>query len=121
MKRTNESNAASGESITCFKTTFGLRTSPDLIEDFALANFPRLHRRALGPSPGSRLIFVVDDLCTPSADKFGTQTSLELMRQLVQEGGFFERQALHFLRLQDTAFLAAATSRVGQNGAPDLR
>ena len=52
------------------------------------------------------LIFI-DDLNMPQPDQYKSQPPLELMRQLLDSGGFFDTKKLMFKEVHDITILAA--------------
>ena len=65
----------------------------------------------LGPDLGKRGIIFVDDISMPQKDKFGSQPSLELLRQLIDSGGMYSMKGLRWQRLEDCQLLAAQSLR----------
>lgn len=101
-------------SAICRKVVLGQRTTTEDVENFFMSRFVKRHRRSLGPPYGSRMWFLVDDLAAPVPDKFGTQRPHQLLRQVVEYGGFYERRRFQFTRIEDTStVLAGATEIAG--------
>ena len=44
-----------------------------------------------GPPGSKRLVYFVDDINMPLVDKYDTQTAIELMRQHVDQKGWFDK------------------------------
>ncbi|CDJ52734.1 Dynein heavy chain, related [Eimeria brunetti] len=90
------------------------RTTTEDVEDFLTSRFVKRHRRSLGPPYGSRMLFLIDDLASPVPDTFGAQRPHQLLRQIVEYGGFFERSRFQFIHVEDTStVLAGATDVAG--------
>ena len=96
------------------KMALAHRTTTDDVEDFLMSRFVKRHRRSLGPPYGSRMLFLIDDLASPVPDTFGAQRPHQLLRQIVEYGGFFERTRFQFIHVEDTStVLAGATDVAG--------
>ena len=44
-----------------------------------------------GPPGTKRLVYFVDDINMPLVDKYDTQTAIELMRQHIDQKGWFDK------------------------------
>ena len=47
-----------------------------------------------GPKGGKRLIYFVDDMNMPHKDKYETQSAIELLRQLLDYHGWYDKVGL---------------------------
>jgi dynein heavy chain len=48
--------------------------------------------RTYGPDPGKSCVIVVEDISLTPADKWGDQANCEVLRQLINEGGYYDLQ-----------------------------
>ena len=55
-----------------------------------------LKRDLLGPAPGKNFILFVDDLNMPSLETYGAQPPLELLRQIIDNGGLYDLKKLYW-------------------------
>ena len=81
----------------------------------------QLERRKKGvmaPPNGRRLVVFIDDLSMANAEPSGAQPPIELLRQCLGEGGWFEPKGGHFKELQSLSFLAAMQPPAGGGRAP---
>jgi dynein heavy chain len=67
-----------------------------------------------GPPPGRKLMIFIDDLNMPKVDNYGTQQPIELLKLLIDYGGFYERgsnfksgESTNWKNIKDTTFLTA--------------
>ena len=69
---------------------------------------------SIGPPSGKSMMIFLDDLSMPSADDTGTQSALALVRQLFDQGGFYDRSNYsEFKTVVDTTLVAALTPTAG--------
>ncbi|OEH75824.1 hypothetical protein cyc_04028 [Cyclospora cayetanensis] len=99
-------------SIACCKMALAYRTTTQDIEDFIVSHFVKHHRRSLGPPHGFRMLLFIDDLAAPAPDNFGTKRAHQLIRQIVESGGFYERTHHHFIRIEDTSTILISNANV---------
>ena len=67
-----------------------------------------------GVSRGKTLVFFVDDLNMPAAEKYGTQTPIELLRALLDHGGWYDRSDRSLRKcIVDTAVVGAMNPTSG--------
>lgn len=93
-----------------FTTALSAQTRAKDIEDRLEAKLYKVRSNVLGPSPGKRAVFFLDDLNMPALEKYGASPPLELLRQLITQKGFFDKHKTPavFKEIHDLVFLAAA-------------
>ncbi|KAH8612560.1 putative Dynein heavy chain N terminal region 2 domain1 [Trypanosoma vivax] len=92
-----------------FTTVLSAQSRAHDIEDRLECKLYKVRANALGPPPGKRAVFIVDDLNMPALEKYGASPPLELLRQLITQGGFFDKRkspAL-FKEVLDVVYLTA--------------
>ena len=67
----------------------------------------KLRKTLLGPSRGRRMCLFVDDLNMPKPDEYGSQPPLELLRQVIDNGGFYDRKKLFFKNIERVSYVTA--------------
>ncbi|XP_051881424.1 dynein axonemal heavy chain 6-like [Pristis pectinata] len=72
-----------------------------------LANLVRRSRNRRSPGRSRKVIVFVDDLNMPAVEQYGAQPPLELIRQFLDLGGFFDVMNLKWLHVEDVTLVAA--------------
>ena len=74
----------------------------DMIED----KLDKRRKNLLGPPSGKKMIIFVDDLNMPVLEEYGAQPPIELLRQIVDNGGFYDQKKVGlFKNVADTQFV----------------
>ncbi|GLC60993.1 hypothetical protein PLESTB_001703700 [Pleodorina starrii] len=85
---------------------FSARTSANSTQHLIDAKLDRRRRGVFGPPVGKKMVVFVDDLNMPQLETYGAQPPIELLRQFMDHGGWYDRQNT-FRRLDDVLFVAA--------------
>ncbi|CAM9781524.1 unnamed protein product [Ectocarpus sp. 12 AP-2014] len=80
-----------------------------------------VHKDLLSAPEGKTNVIFVDDVNLPARDEFDSQPPVELLRQLVSEGGFYDRERLFWRKVRDTVVTVAAAPPGGARSAPPAR
>eukprot|EP00903_Cladosiphon_okamuranus_P017642 g16249.t1 len=80
-----------------------------------------VHKDLLGAPEGKTNVVFVDDVNLPARDTFDSQPPVELLRQLVSQGGFYDRERLFWRSVRDTVVAVAAAPPGGARSAPSAR
>ena len=57
---------------------------------------------------GKKLVIFIDDVNMPAVERFGAQPPIELLRQYLDFGGFYDRQKFIFKEIWDSMLISAA-------------
>lgn len=67
----------------------------------------RRGRGMFGPPPGMKCIVFVDDLNMPEVERYGAQPPIELLRQSLDQGGWYDLKEIAFKTFVDVNYFAA--------------
>eukprot|EP00741_Cyanophora_paradoxa_P008927 tig00000142_g8641.t1 len=86
---------------------FSARTSAAQTQDIVDGKVEKRRKGVYGPTFGKRFVVFVDDLNMPAREKYGAQPPIELLRQWMNFGGWFDRRSTDFKHVVDTQFVGA--------------
>eukprot|EP00746_Dinoflagellata_sp_MGD_P154845 gnl/MRDRNA2_/MRDRNA2_85065_c0_seq4.p1 gnl/MRDRNA2_/MRDRNA2_85065_c0~~gnl/MRDRNA2_/MRDRNA2_85065_c0_seq4.p1 ORF type:complete len:4104 (-),score=817.24 gnl/MRDRNA2_/MRDRNA2_85065_c0_seq4:76-11610(-) len=96
-----------GESYSVATANFSAQTNSGNVVDLFENRLERKRKNLLGAPPGTIMLFFVDDINMPMLEFYGAQPPIELLRQVVDYGGFYDRKKLFWKNVADTQFIAA--------------
>eukprot|EP00946_MAST-07B_sp_MAST-7B-sp1_P002765 g2765.t1 len=88
---------------------FSARTSENQTQDIIDGKMSKRRKGVYGPPVGKRGILFVDDLNMPAKETYGAQPPIELLRQWMDMGGWYDRSSKEkpFRHIVDLTFIAA--------------
>ncbi|CAJ1432691.1 unnamed protein product [Effrenium voratum] len=96
-----------GESFAVASANFSAQTSSANVVDFLENTLERKRKTLLGAPAGKTMLLFIDDINMPMLEKYGAQPPIELLRQVVDYKGFYDRKKLFWKGVQETQFIAA--------------
>lgn len=99
-------NADPENYVAAFINFSGKTTSKNLKDAFE-SKLEKKRKTLLGPPGGKKMIFFIDDVNMPQYDEYFSQPPVELLRQTIDSGGFYDLEKLIFKRIKDTQFVTA--------------
>ncbi|GAX82307.1 hypothetical protein CEUSTIGMA_g9736.t1 [Chlamydomonas eustigma] len=105
-----KNHLASGLDRTTWQSlafNFSAQTSANMTQDIVDGKLDKRRKGVYGPPVGKFAVIFVDDLNMPQVEKYGAQPPIELLRQILDHGGWFDRTELLFRRLVDIQLVAA--------------
>ena len=85
---------------------FSARTTANMAQYLIDAKLDRRRKGVFAPPMGKKAVIFVDDLNMPQLETYGAQPPIELLRQYMDHGGWYDRQNL-FRQMDDVLFVAA--------------
>lgn len=105
-------NAFLNESVDTGKVVstvvgYSAQTKPANLRDVLETKLEKKRKNLLGPPSGKKMYLFVDDLNMPALETYGAQPPNELLRQCLDQGGFYDVHKLFFKAIQDVVCAAA--------------
>lgn len=98
----------SGPSFLPIVLNLSARTSSNDTQDNIEGKLEKKRKNLLGGPAGKNVIIFVDDVNMPAVEEYGAQPPIELLRQLVDFGGFYDRKKLFWKAIKDAVMVSAS-------------
>ncbi|XP_063775070.1 dynein axonemal heavy chain 14 isoform X3 [Pseudophryne corroboree] len=85
----------------------GPHTSASKLQSQILSKLVKKGRDTLGTPRSKQVTVFIDDLNMPNPEPYGAQPPLELIRQFLELGGFYDTKTLTWKNIQDVSLVAA--------------
>jgi dynein heavy chain len=86
---------------------YSAQTKPANVRDVLETKLEKKRKNLIGPPSGKKMFLFIDDLNMPSLEKYGAQPPNELLRQVIDQGGFYDVNKLFFKYVADVISVAA--------------
>ncbi|CAM9185724.1 unnamed protein product, partial [Choristocarpus tenellus] len=103
------------------EVTFSARSTSKALQAALEARMVSVRKNLLGAPAGKTTVIFVDDVNLPAREAYGSQPPIELLRQLVSDGGFYDREKLFWRSTHSTTVIVAAAPPGGARSAPSQR
>jgi dynein heavy chain len=87
--------------------SYSAQTRPDNLKEILETKWEKKRKTLLGPPAGKGALFFIDDVNMPALEEYGAQPPNELLRQLIDGGGFYDTGKLFFKAVADTTVVSA--------------
>ncbi|XP_072257291.1 dynein axonemal heavy chain 3-like [Pyxicephalus adspersus] len=98
--------------VVC-QINFSVQASANQTQDIFLTKLERRKKRVYGAPLGKQAFVFVDDLNMPAKEKYGAQPPIELLRQWIDHGYWFDRKDTSMIEIKDTSFVLAMAPPAG--------
>jgi dynein heavy chain, axonemal len=92
---------------------FTAETTSVAVQDTVEVSVEKRTKEVCAPFGGKQMVFFVEDVHAPAADKYGSQHALELLRTWMETGFWYNRQRQTVMRVKETHILATAAVNEG--------
>ncbi len=94
--------------VVSYVMGYSAQTKPANLRDVLESKLEKKRKNLLGPAgTGKKMFLFVDDLNMPALETYGAQPPNELLRQVIDGGGFYDVHKLFFKYVQDVVCAAA--------------
>eukprot|EP01041_Mallomonas_annulata_P002945 gene2945-5789_t len=97
---------AAGKTVS-YVMGYSAQSKPANLREVLESKLEKKRKNLLGPPSGKKMFLFIDDLNMPSLEKYGAQPPNELLRQVIDQGGFYDVNKLFFKHVQDVVCVAA--------------
>ncbi|KAL7754338.1 hypothetical protein RI367_000319 [Sorochytrium milnesiophthora] len=91
----------------CVNLNYSAQTSSSMTQQYFELKLEKKRKNTLGAPQNSRIVVFIDDLNMPKPDTYGAQPPIELLRQFLDFGGFYDREKLFWKTIEDISLVAA--------------
>eukprot|EP00954_Amorphochlora_amoebiformis_P002589 203626-Amorphochlora_amoeboformis.AAC.1 len=95
------------EKFVFVPVTFSAQTSSRNLQDVLETKLVTKRKTVLGAPFGKKVMVFIDDVNMPAKEKYGAQPPIELLRQCLDQQGFYDRKRLFFKNMMDVQYVAA--------------
>lgn len=89
--------------------TFSAQTTANQTQEALDEKFEKRRKGLYGPPTGKRFVIFIDDLNMPKKETYGAQPPIEILRQWMDHGGWYDRTQKEkpFMHIIDIIFISA--------------
>ncbi|KAM3623278.1 uncharacterized protein V6R79_009492 [Siganus canaliculatus] len=92
---------------------FSTQTSSAQTQEIIESKLEKKKKNILGAPANKKVVVFVDDLHMPKQDSYGSQPPIELLRQIQDFSGFYDREKFLWKKIQDMTIAAACSPPEG--------
>ncbi|CAJ1415305.1 unnamed protein product [Effrenium voratum] len=95
------------ERYTVISFAFSAQTTANQTQDIIDGKLDKRKKGTYGPPFGKKCLLFIDDMNMPAKEKYDAQPPIELLRQWMDAGGWYDRKSAEFRNLVDLIFIGA--------------
>jgi len=95
------------DKFKCLSLGFSAKTSANMTQDIVDGKLDKRRKGVYGPPMGQKAIIFVDDLNMPEVETYGAQPPIELLRQMIDSGGWYDLKEMTWKHIVDTVVVSA--------------
>ena len=96
-----------GDDFLSHFMNFSANSKANQTQDIIDGKVDKRRKGVFGPPLGKKLVVFVDDLNMPNKEAYGAQPPIEILRQMLHWGGWWDRREIEWRQLVDTIYVAA--------------
>ena len=96
-----------GDTFVSHFMNFSANSKANQTQDIIDGKIDKRRKGVYGPPMGKKLVVFVDDLNMPNKEVYGAQPPIEILRQCLHWGGWWDRKEIEWRQIVDTIFVAA--------------
>lgn len=92
----------SSQNIIPVFMSFSAQTTSGITQEMLESRLEKREKTVRGPPIGKTMVFFIDDVNMPKLDTYGSVPAIELLRQLSDCKGFYDRDKMFWKGIKDT-------------------
>ncbi|RHY30280.1 hypothetical protein DYB32_004445, partial [Aphanomyces invadans] len=104
----SQSRRSAGTGVIPVYVHFSAQTTSATTQSSIESKLIKKRKTLLGAPVNQKVVIFADDINLPAADAYGTQPCIELLRQLLDQKGVYDREKYFWKDVSDTVITAAA-------------